>query len=121
MECSCEKFKFRKYGGRRSEHNGQFFGSKKERDYAAELDLRIKAGDIVSYDKQVKIPLMIRDANGREHTWRNYIIDFVLTYPDESKEYVEVKGFPTETWKMKWDVFEILYGALPNVRLTIVR
>lgn len=105
-----------KYGAKRTEHNGIQYHSKKEAGYAAELDLRLKAKDIESWARQVKIPL---DVNGYHIT--NYMIDFVITHNDGVKEYVEVKGFETEVWRLKWKLFEALYGDNIDTRLTIVK
>lgn len=105
-----------KYSNQRKLYNGQSYHSKKEAQYALELDLRVKAKDIKSWDRQVKISL---DVNGYHIT--NYYIDFVITHNDNSLEYVEVKGFETETWRLKWKLFEALYGNQPNVKLTVVK
>ena len=86
-----------KYGNVAKEYNGITFHSKKEAAYAQELDLRIKAKDIKSWERQIKISL---DVNG--YHIANYYIDFVITHNDKTKEYVEVKGFETDVWKMKW-------------------
>ena len=105
-----------KYGAKRTEHNGIQYHSKKEAGYAVELDLRLKAGDIKGWERQVKIPL---DVNG--YHIANYMIDFVITHNDGVKEYVEVKGFETEVWRLKWKLFEALYGDNIDTRLTIVK
>lgn len=87
--------------------------SKKEAQYAAELDLRIKAKDIKSWEKQYKIPIEI---NGKHIC--NYFIDFVITHLDGNKEYVEVKGMETEVWKLKWRLVEALH---PDWKLTVIK
>jgi hypothetical protein len=66
-----------------------------------ELDFRMKAGEIKSWDRQVKIDL---EAYGKHIC--NYYIDFVAILADGNKEYTEVKGFETNTWKMKWKMFK---------------
>lgn len=105
-----------KFGNVKSEHNGIQYHSKRECGYAAELDLRLKAKDIKSWERQIKISL---DVNG--YHIANYFIDFVIHHNDGIKEYVEVKGFETETWKLKWKLFESLYSGDPMVKLTIVK
>jgi hypothetical protein len=122
VDCTCIKFRVKnKYSATRAEHNGNFFHSKKERDYAAELDLRLRAGDISTVERQVRIPLYLVDAKGNRRHFRDYYMDFVVTHVDGTKEYVEVKGFATEVWKMKWDVLEAQIAGDPLVRLTLVR
>lgn len=93
--------------------NGIQYHSKKEAAYAMELSLRKEAGDIKSWERQVKIDLSF---HGKHVT--NYYIDFVITHNDDSLEYVEVKGFETDVWRLKWRMFEILYDSH---RLTVIK
>ena len=103
-----------KYSNKKTEHNGIYYHSKKEAGEAAELDLRKQAGDIKDWERQVKISL---DVNG--YHIANYFIDFVIYHNDESKEYLEIKGFETEVWRLKWKLFEALYSQDKNIRLTV--
>lgn len=105
-----------KYRNVKQDYNGILYQSKKEAGYAAELDLRLKAKDIKSWARQECIRL---DVNGFHIA--NYYIDFVITHNDDSLEYVEVKGYETDVWKMKWKIFEALYSGKENTRLTIVK
>ena len=105
-----------KYNATRQMHNGILYHSKKEVGYVKELELRVKAKDIKSWTRQEKISL---DVNGYHIC--NYYIDFVITHNDDSIEYVEVKGYETTEWRLKWKLFESLYGDLPNVKLTVVK
>ncbi len=105
-----------KYGNRRQTYEGITYHSNKEADYAAELDLRKKAGDIKSWERQVKISLDVK----KKHI-ANYYVDFMIHHNDKTKEYVEVKGFATEVWRLKWLLFEALYSNKRNVRLSVIR
>lgn len=105
-----------KYGAKRQEYGGVQYHSKKEAGHAAELDLMQKAGLIKSWRRQERIDLSV---NGFHIC--NYYIDFTVTHNDDSIEYVEVKGFETEVWRLKWKLFEALYSGIPNVRLTVVK
>lgn len=105
-----------KYHAKKAEGVGGLYHSKRERDYAGELDLRQKAKDIKSWGRQLKMSL---DVNGFHIA--NYFIDFVVFHNDETTEYVEVKGFETPEWRLKWKLFEALYGQVPGVRLTVVK
>ena len=87
--------------------------SKKEAQYAAELDLRIKAKDIRSWERQVKIPI---EVNGNHIC--NYYIDFVVTHNDGEKEYVEVKGIETAECKLRWMLCEALH---PDWTMTVIK
>lgn len=105
-----------KYGNVNKEYGNQLYHSKKEAGYAQELDLRVKAKDIKSWKRQVRISLDVRD-----YHICNYIIDFVITHNDGHLEYVEVKGFETPLWRLKWKLFEALYSKKKNIELTIVK
>lgn len=94
-----------KYGNRRAEYNGKFYHSKKEADYAAELDLRKKAGDILSWTPQHRLSL---DING--HHICNYIIDFLVIDKTGEEQIHEIKGFATDLWKLKWALTEAIWG-----------
>lgn len=106
-----------KYGSTSHEYNGRVYHSKAEAHYAQDLDLMLKGGELAEVVPQYKIPL---DVNGQHIC--NYIVDFKLTYKDGSEELVEVKGFATEVWRLKWKLLEAIYGAdHPGVVLTVVK
>lgn len=110
-------FKANKYGSIRQTYNGYSYMSRLEAQYAAELDLRVKAKDIKKWERQVKIDLT---AYGKHIC--NYFIDFVITHNDGSIEYIEVKGLETDLWKMKWKMFSAKMAAeQPRAKLTIVK
>lgn len=110
------RFSNNKYHAKSTIYNGVKYHSKKEAAYAAELDLRQKAGEIERWERQVKISL---DVNGFHIA--NYYIDFIVYYPDGTREYVEVKGFETEVWQLKWKLFEALYHEQQDYRLIVVK
>ncbi len=100
-------------------YNNITYHSKKEAGYAQHLDLLIKAKEIKSWERQVKISL---DVNGYHIT--NYYMDFVVTHLGGILEYIEVKGFETMTWKMKYKLFEALYDQQVKdgtIILTVVK
>ena len=88
-----------------SEYSGILYHSKREADYAHQLDLE-KCGKLIKdWERQVRFSL---DVNGIHIC--NVIVDFVITYRDGRKEIREVKGFATDVWRMKWKLLEALYG-----------
>lgn len=106
-----------KYNAKSTEYGGLIYHSKKEAGYAQELDLRIKAKDIKSWERQVRVDLKVYG----NHIC-NYYIDFIITHNDDSLEYVEVKGFSTDVWRLKWKLFEAIFNKdFPDIKLTIVR
>ena len=94
-----------KYGAKKQEYNGYHYMSKKEARYAQDLDLLIKAKEIKSWVPQFKLSL---DVNG--HHIANYFVDFMVIDKHDTRQLHEVKGFATETWRLKWLLTEALYG-----------
>jgi hypothetical protein len=99
---------------KKTNYNGYIYDSKFEAGYAQELALRKKAGDIIDYEKQVTLPLIV---NGYQVC--TYRIDFIV-YHDGLTEYVEVKGWASPIWRLKWKLFEALYSK-PGYKLTIIQ
>lgn len=99
-------------------HGTKTFDSIKEANYCEELDWRLRSGEIVHYDMQYKIDIKI---NGKH--WRNYYIDFKVKLPDGFIQYVEVKGYETEVWKMKWAALVILKNEIlePESELIVIK
>ncbi len=98
-----------KFGAKRARYGNYVYHSRKEARYAADLDLRVKAGELRSWRRQVSFPLCV---NGKKVC--SYIVDFIETAADGTETAVEVKGFATETWRLKFKLFEILYPDLPK-------
>ena len=106
-----------KFGAVKQTYNGYPYHSKMEAKYAMELDLRVKCKDIKSWERQKKMELT---AHGKKIC--NYFIDFVITHNNGSLEYVEIKGFETSTWRLKWKLFEAVMKATePKSKLTIIK
>ena len=101
-----------KYGAHRTVYNDVTYASKKESDYAAELDLRLRAGELASWERQIGMPLTV---NGI--LIAHYVIDFVEIDKKGNMTYVEVKGYPTEVYKLKAKLFKALY---PDVKYVVV-
>ena len=96
-----------------TEYNGYYYDSKFEASIAMELDMQLKAGEILKVERQINIPL---EVNG--YLVCNYRIDFIA-YRDGETEYIEAKGYPTPVWKHKWRLFEALYTK-PGNKLTVI-
>jgi len=108
-----------KYNAKKTEYNGIYYHSKMECGYAMELDLRLKAKDIKSWSRQVKISL---DVNG--YHIANYFVDFGIEHNDETTEFIEIKGYETEVWRLKWKLFEALYNEQiqqGKVKITVIK
>ena len=102
-----------KYGAVKQTVDGYSYMSKLEANYAVELNWRIKAEDIKSYRRQVKIPIIVCGK-----LICNYYIDFVVLLNDGTEEWTEVKGMDTEVWKMKWKLVQAIW---PERKWLLVR
>lgn len=80
-----------KYGARKTEYNGRKYDSMKEAEYAQNLDFLKRAGEIVGWEPQVRIPLVVR-----EKKICVYVLDFRVEHNDGTIEWVEVKGYKTD-------------------------
>ena len=96
--CMCGKLKGKKlektgtnkFNARKTVHGEFTYDSGKEAKYAAELDMRIKAGDIKGYDRQYQISV---EPEGKPFFKTK--VDFRLHMNDESFELHEVKSYWT--------------------------
>jgi len=106
-----------KYKNVPQDEGGYTYHSKKEAKYARDLDIRLRAGEIAKWERQVKVELF------GEHGSHicDYHVDFCITHNDGHLEYAEVKGFETRDWKIKWRLFEDKMSGCPNVELTVIR
>jgi len=108
---------FSKYHAVKQTYNGYSYDSKAEAQYAAELDLRVKGKDIKSWDRQKKIELF--GQNGTRIC--NYFVDFVIEHIDGRTEYVEVKGFETEAWRIKRKLMDDKIKGMESAFYTVVK
>lgn len=95
-----------KYRNVQTEYKGIKFMSKKEAEYAMQLDWQRKAKNpserVVEWVPQV--PFVLQEAfmsNGKKIPAIKYIADFVVTYADGHKEVVDVKGVATDIYRLK--------------------
>ena len=108
-----------KYHNKTQTYNGHHYDSMFEAEYAQSLDYSLKSKTIKSWERQVKLDLKI---NGTHIT--NYFIDFVVHHNDGTKEFVEVKGYETDVWRMKWKIFEAVFEDFkegPDDFMTIIK
>lgn len=93
-----------KFGARKTRYNGTIYASKREALYARDLDLLVKGKKLKRWEAQIAIPMVI---NGKKVC--TYNIDFVEYDMDDKPTFVEVKGFETAVFKLKWRLFDALY------------
>ena len=106
-----------KYGAIHQTYNGYNYASKREATKAWELDMLVKAGEIKSWERQVKVELY--GQNGSHIC--DYKVDFLVTHLDGLLEFIEVKSPITATpeWRIKWKLLEDKYGKDARYKLTV--
>ncbi len=118
---------------KRTDYNGAVYDSKLEAGYAQELDLRIRAKDLKSWERQVAFRFaLVREGDkwvltdgeiaGKQNIrlW-TYYLDFIEHNNDGTRTFTEVKGRETTMWRMKWRMLEAIYGDDPEVNLLVVK
>lgn len=91
---------YHKFGAKRTEYEGVQYASKKEARYAQELDLRVRAGEVVFYLRQVPFHL----PGGVV-----YRVDFAEFATNGEVHFVDVKGMRTKDYITKKKLVEALY------------
>ena len=102
-----------KYRNIKTMYNGVLYDSMREASYAQELDLRVRAKDIITWSGQPKFPIVV---NGQKIC--TYIADFEVINKDGSVDYIDVKGVSTAVFKLKWKLVKALY---PGMNFKIVK
>lgn len=106
-----------KYNNVTTEYNGIKYDSKLEAKVAQDLDWRLKAGDIIEWRRQVKIPLHVNGV-----FIANYYIDFIYTDKNGEVTYLEVKGLELAVWALKWKLLTALINEIePGAKLQVVK
>jgi hypothetical protein len=90
------QYRKNKYGNKKTVYNGNKYDSKKEAEYAYRLDMLIKAKEVISWERQIRLNLLVNDIKVCA-----YLVDFIVKYPDNKVEYVDVKGYKTDIYKLK--------------------
>jgi len=102
-----------KYRNVKVKQGDRVYDSKKEHEYALELDAKIQSGEVEYYEHQVPIKIVV---NGEKIT--TYILDFQVAYSNGVTEYVDVKAkdrktgnfLTTPEFKLKKKLIKALYG-----------
>lgn len=97
--------RFSKYFSRITVIDGIKFHSRREAQRYAELKLHVKAGNLVSFERQVPFVCAVNDVKVC-----TYYADFVTYSKDGQRTVEDVKGFRTDIYKLKKKLVEALYG-----------
>lgn len=104
-----------KYRSVPTTYQGERYASRLEANYAAQLDLRRRAGDIRDWERGSALVLLdAPKARGRIL----YVPDFKVTNVDGSDYLVDTKGVMTPVFRLK---VKLLKARYPDVKLLIVR
>jgi len=110
-------FSRNKYNAVRTEYNGKVYDSKREAEYAQELDLLKRAGEIKDWIPQYKIDLEVYG----QKLW-TYKVDFKIINNDGSIELHEVKGKENRDWKHTWKLLGVIYNKkYPKITLKVIK
>lgn len=90
-----------KYRNQPTAYRGRIYHSAKEARRAERLDIEVRAGEIVAWFPQVRIPV----ARGIV-----YVADFVVLHNDLTIHVEDTKGIRTKDYKLKAKLFEERYG-----------
>ena len=96
-------------------YKGRSYHSRAEASYAMYLDQRLRDGEIKSWTPQKKIELF--GENGSRIC--NYYLDFWVERADGVIELIEVKGFETAIWRLKWKLLNDKYGKIAAYKIIL--
>lgn len=86
-----------KYGNKRGiGEDGLAYDSQANHRYEGLLKLRIKAGEILSYDKEIDLPLIGPKGTLLGH----YRCDFIIYLPDQTRQIIDIKSPATAKEKL---------------------
>uniref|UniRef100_A0A6H1ZLG8 DUF1064 domain-containing protein n=1 Tax=viral metagenome TaxID=1070528 RepID=A0A6H1ZLG8_9ZZZZ len=89
-----------KFNAVRTELDGIKFDSKKEAQYYIELKMKVRAGIVLFYLRQVPLHL---PGNAK------YVVDFLEFHTDGTVHFTDVKGMLTKDFILKKKIVEALY------------
>lgn len=95
-----------KFNAQRTRYKGDWYDSKKEACFAQQLDLGVRAGEIISWTRQTRFDLPGK-ADGKPRPVHR--VDFLVFYPNEKYKFFEVKGRDLPMGKLKRDQVEAIY------------
>lgn len=107
---------YSKYHNIKTEYNGIKYDSKKEAQFAQDLDMLKRAGEIKDWKRQIAFKMVVEG----EIICRHYV-DFEIEHNDGSKELVEIKSKSTMTplWKLKKKLLYALFLKKDNLKYRV--
>lgn len=108
-------FNWRYTKAQKQTYKGRSYRSRAEANYALMLDQRLKKKEIRGWEYEKRISL--KGENGTHICY--YKIDFTIEHNDGVTEFIEVKGFETSIWRIKWKLFNDKYGKDAKYKITL--
>lgn len=100
-----------KYNAKKTVVDGIQFDSKDESEFYLHLKELKKQGKVKDFELQPQFELQPKFTNvlGENIRAITYKADFLVYYPDQTTEVIDVKGFETDVFKLKKKMFEYKY------------
>lgn len=111
-----------KFGAKKTIYNGRKYDSKYEASVAQELDLRLKAGELLTIEPQFKVEMWIYREDGKRCFKVSHKIDFRVLTKDNKYELIEAKGVETVDYKWRRRLLEELWLPMhPDHTYSVVK
>lgn len=102
---------FNKYHAIKTHYGGSIYDSKLESKHAQNLDLRLKAGDILEWERQFKVDLYFYNSRGDKINYKSWKVDFRIRELDGTYTLEEVKGVEGDDYRWKKEILEKVWLA----------
>ena len=111
-----------KYRAKRQEYGGYRYDSRIEAQWAYNLDMLKRAGEIQDWDRQYRVDMTAYDKHGNPAITMSHKVDFRVHENDGSYTLLEVKGFETTDYRTRRKWLEKLWlRENPNYRYQVVK
>ena len=111
-----------KYGAKKTEYNGRKYDSKFEAGIAAQLDLRMRAGEFLAWEPQYKVEMWAYNKHGEKAIKKTHKVDFRIHEDDGTFTLLEAKGFETSDYldRKRW-LLKLWLPENPDHRYEVVK
>lgn len=100
---------FKKYGNHKTTYGDKTYDSKFEAGVARDLDIRLKAGEILGFDTQYRVDIEIFNSVGKKVHEVRHKVDFRAHELDGTFTLIEAKGFETADYKFRRKLLEAIW------------
>lgn len=97
---------FNKYHAIKTHYGGSIYDSKLEAKHAQNLDLRLKARNILDWERQFKVDLYFYNSRGDKINYKSWKVDFRVRELDGTYTLEEVKGVEGDDYRWKKEILE---------------